>query len=46
MNQTINIFKMLRRPKLTQVPAEKEGKIRATGEWWEIKHAMNGTDIA
>lgn len=46
MNQTINIFKMLRRPKLTRVPAEEEGKIRATGELWEIKHAMNGADTA
>lgn len=37
---------MLRRPKLTQVPAEEEGKIKATGELWEIKHAMDGADIA
>lgn len=32
MNQTINIFNMLRRPKLAQVPAEEEDKLRATGE--------------
>lgn len=35
MNQTRNIFNMLRRPKLAQVPAEEEDK-----------HAMNGADIA
>lgn len=46
MNQTINIFKILRRPKLTQIPAEEEGNIRATGERSEIKHVMNGADIA
>jgi len=32
MNQTINILNMLRRPNLTQVPAEEESELRATGE--------------
>jgi len=32
MNHTRNIFNMLRRPEVTQVPAEEESKLRATGE--------------